>query len=48
MVEQLPLFPDEKKRDKREIVGWTKHFWHKWAKKRIYAKPGSAFPIYRK
>ena len=48
MITPDPLFPKDGKRDKREIVGWTKHFWHKGAKKRIYAKPGSAFPIYRK
>lgn len=48
MAEQLPLFPDRWREDPRPIVGWTKSFWHKGAKKRIYAAPGKAFPIRRK
>jgi hypothetical protein len=48
MAHQLPLFPDRWKSDKRPIVGWTKRFWHKRAKKMIVAPPGRAFPIRQK
>jgi hypothetical protein len=44
-AQQLHLFPDRFKEDPRPIVGWTKHFWHKYAKKMIVAPPGRAFPI---
>lgn len=30
------------------IVGYTMRFWHKWAKRYIYARPGHPFPIWRK
>lgn len=30
------------------LAGFCKSFWHKWAKKRIYAPPGKAFHIWRK
>lgn len=42
---QMQLFPDRWKRDHRPIIGWTKRFWHKRAKKMIFAPPGHAFPI---
>ena len=44
-ADQMTLFPDDGKRDERPIIGWTKSFWHKTAKKRIVAAPGHAFPI---
>ena len=45
---QIPLFPERWKEDDRPIVGWTKRFWHKTAKKMIVAPPGRAFPIRQK
>jgi len=47
-MEQIPLFPGRWKEDPRPIVGWTKRFWHKRAKKMIVAAPGRAFPIRQK
>ena len=31
-----------------ELVGFCKRFWHHRAKRYIYAKPGTSFPIWRK
>lgn len=41
-------FPDFPDRPGYELVGFTRSFWHKRAGRRIYAKPGKAFPIWRK
>ena len=31
-----------------ELIGFTMRFWHKRAKRFVYAKPGHPFPIWRK
>lgn len=38
----------ERSRPGYVLVGWTKRFWHKAAKRYIVAAPGKAFPIWRK